>query len=293
MGLRPAARTRAASCATSTPRCAGTARSPSWAPRSTWCTRRPTCPATGWSWCPTLYLCSDATAAGAAPRTCAAGGHVLVTYFSGIVDEHDHVRLGGYPGAFRELLGVRVEEFAPLLPGATVTLDDGSTRRPVDRAPRRAATPRCSPATPTARCPGTPALTRRARRRRASPGTSPPGWTRTATAALADRLAREAGVTPAGRAAARRGGGAPRAVPVRAQPRRRCRPPCPRAAPTCSPASASTGEVRGRRAAPPLSSSRTRADARPPAPGADPRRGARRPAACACPSWSTGSASRT
>jgi beta-galactosidase len=67
---------------------------------------------------PTLYLCSDELAAAL------AGKHVLVTYFSGIVDEQDHVRLGGYPGAFRELLGVRVEEFAPLR--APVTLDDGS-----------------------------------------------------------------------------------------------------------------------------------------------------------------------
>ena len=39
---------------------------------------------------------------------------MLVTYFSGISDEDDHVRLGGYPGAFRDLLGVRVEEFFPL-----------------------------------------------------------------------------------------------------------------------------------------------------------------------------------
>jgi beta-galactosidase len=67
---------------------------------------------------PTLYLCSDALAAKLEDRT------VLITYFSGIVDEHDHVRLGGYPGAFRRLLGVRVEEFTPLR--APVTLDDGS-----------------------------------------------------------------------------------------------------------------------------------------------------------------------
>jgi beta-galactosidase len=49
---------------------------------------------------------------------------VLITYFSGIVDEHDHVRLGGYPGAFRRLLGVRVEEFTPL--PTPVTLDNGA-----------------------------------------------------------------------------------------------------------------------------------------------------------------------
>ncbi|WFE97140.1 beta-galactosidase [Micromonospora sp. WMMD987] len=75
---------------------------------------------------PTLYLVRDADAE-ALRRYVAGGGTVLVTYFSGIVDEHDHIRLGGYPGAFRELLGVRTEEFFPLLAGERVTLDDGST----------------------------------------------------------------------------------------------------------------------------------------------------------------------
>ena len=75
---------------------------------------------------PTLYLCSDETAAAVAAAA-EAGAQVLVTYFSGIVDEHDQVRLGGYPGAFRDLLGVRAEEFFPLPPGEVVALDDGST----------------------------------------------------------------------------------------------------------------------------------------------------------------------
>lgn len=76
---------------------------------------------------PTLYLVGDdaAAAVGAAAE---AGAQVLVTYFSGIVDGRDHVRLGGYPGAFRELLGVRVEEFSPLAAGATVQLEGGSGR---------------------------------------------------------------------------------------------------------------------------------------------------------------------
>ena len=55
------------------------------------------------------------------------GGHLVATYFSGIVDDDAHVWLGGYPGALRELLGVRVEEFVPLGEGETVGLDDGST----------------------------------------------------------------------------------------------------------------------------------------------------------------------
>ncbi|GAA2394501.1 beta-galactosidase [Catellatospora methionotrophica] len=52
-----------------------------------------------------------------------SGGHLVTTYFSGIVDEHDHVWLGGHPGALRDLLGVRVEEFAPLLDTESVTVD--------------------------------------------------------------------------------------------------------------------------------------------------------------------------
>ncbi|BCJ48874.1 beta-galactosidase [Actinoplanes sp. NBRC 14428] len=56
----------------------------------------------------------------------AGGGHLVTTYFSGIVDEHDHVWLGGYPGALRELLGIRIEEFAPLPDGDRATLDNGT-----------------------------------------------------------------------------------------------------------------------------------------------------------------------
>ncbi|MFE7401589.1 beta-galactosidase [Streptomyces sp. NPDC057557] len=55
------------------------------------------------------------------------GGHLVTTYFSGVVDENDHIWLGGYPGALRELLGIRIEEFGPLLDGATVDLDNETT----------------------------------------------------------------------------------------------------------------------------------------------------------------------
>ncbi len=73
---------------------------------------------------PTLYLVTD-TAAEQLRAAVEAGATALVTYFSGIVDEHDHVRLGGYPGAFRDLLGVRVEEFRPLREHESVRLTDG------------------------------------------------------------------------------------------------------------------------------------------------------------------------
>ena len=70
---------------------------------------------------PSLYACSDTAAAGLA-EVVAAGGTVVVGPFSGIVDLDDHIRLGGYPGAFTDLLGVRVEEFSPLLEGDSVPL---------------------------------------------------------------------------------------------------------------------------------------------------------------------------
>lgn len=62
---------------------------------------------------PALYLVSD-QAATRIRDWVADGGHLLVGYLSGVADEHGRVRLGGYPGAFRDLLGVRVEEFHPL-----------------------------------------------------------------------------------------------------------------------------------------------------------------------------------
>ncbi|MCZ7422176.1 beta-galactosidase [Verrucosispora sp. WMMA2121] len=57
----------------------------------------------------------------------ATGGHLVTTYFSGTVDEHNHVWLGGYPGALRDVLGIRVQEFAPLNDEQTVALDNGTT----------------------------------------------------------------------------------------------------------------------------------------------------------------------
>ncbi|MGW0791435.1 beta-galactosidase [Streptomyces sp. NPDC002911] len=74
---------------------------------------------------PTLYTVDDQDAARIA-EAAHAGASVLITFFSGIVDENDHVRLGGYPGAFRELLGVRSEEFHPLQEDEVLTLDDGT-----------------------------------------------------------------------------------------------------------------------------------------------------------------------
>jgi len=73
---------------------------------------------------PTLYSVTNAHAAAIAAAA-TGGAQVVVTFFSGISDEHDHVRLDGYPGAFRDLLKVRAEEFFPLRPGETVELTEG------------------------------------------------------------------------------------------------------------------------------------------------------------------------
>ncbi|KAB1161294.1 beta-galactosidase, partial [Micromonospora sp. AMSO12t] len=77
---------------------------------------------------PALYLASDATADWVRAYV-DGGGHLLVTWLSGVADEHARVRLGGHPGAFREVLGVRVEEFHPLADGETVPLSDAGTGR--------------------------------------------------------------------------------------------------------------------------------------------------------------------
>jgi len=47
------------------------------------------------------------------------GGTFLTTFFSGIVDERDIVKTGGYPGELRSLLGIWAEEIDALFPGHT------------------------------------------------------------------------------------------------------------------------------------------------------------------------------
>jgi beta-galactosidase len=74
---------------------------------------------------PALYLVSDAGADNVG-RFVADGGTILMSFFSGIVDPTDRIRLGGYPAPWRDLLGLRVEEFAPLPEGALVRLDGAS-----------------------------------------------------------------------------------------------------------------------------------------------------------------------
>jgi beta-galactosidase len=45
------------------------------------------------------------------------GGTFITTYFTGVIDESVGVFLNGYLGPLKDLLGVKVEEYAPLPPG--------------------------------------------------------------------------------------------------------------------------------------------------------------------------------
>lgn len=64
---------------------------------------------------PVLYMVKEGVA-GRLEHFVEQGGTFLTTFFSGIVDEHDLVTLGGYPGKLRKLLGIWVEEIDALLP---------------------------------------------------------------------------------------------------------------------------------------------------------------------------------
>ena len=61
---------------------------------------------------PNLYLVDDQSAANI-NRYVENGGNLVMSFFSGIVDENEQIRLGGYPAPFRAMLGLVVEEYAP------------------------------------------------------------------------------------------------------------------------------------------------------------------------------------
>ncbi|MBH0053156.1 beta-galactosidase [Salinibacterium sp. SWN139] len=77
---------------------------------------------------PSLYLVDDASAAVISDYV-AGGGNAVVTFFSGIVDETDGIRLDATgetpPGAFSDMLGVWTEQFMPVKPETRLMLNDG------------------------------------------------------------------------------------------------------------------------------------------------------------------------
>lgn len=68
---------------------------------------------------PVMYIADEAVTAKIKAFT-KAGGTFLTTYMSGIVDEHDNVWLGGYPGTLRDVLGLWNEEWDARPPKTTV-----------------------------------------------------------------------------------------------------------------------------------------------------------------------------
>ena len=62
---------------------------------------------------PALYLVGEPAAANLRNYV-RGGGHLMVSYFSGIVDAADTVPPGASPGPLRDLLGLEIHEFLPL-----------------------------------------------------------------------------------------------------------------------------------------------------------------------------------
>jgi beta-galactosidase len=77
---------------------------------------------------PNLYLVTDEGAENVKGFV-RGGGALVMSFFSGIVDERDHVRLGGYPAPFRDLLGLHVEDFVPMAAdrGNAILTREGAT----------------------------------------------------------------------------------------------------------------------------------------------------------------------
>ncbi len=62
---------------------------------------------------PASYLLTDESASNLETYV-RAGGKLVMSYFSGIVDHNDTIRHGGFSAAVDNLLGIRIEEFLPL-----------------------------------------------------------------------------------------------------------------------------------------------------------------------------------
>ncbi|WP_169984900.1 beta-galactosidase [Microbispora sp. H10836] len=77
---------------------------------------------------PNAYLMDD-RGVGAVTEFARRGGTVVMSFFSGVVDACNRVRPDGYPGAFRRLIGAKIDEYWPARPGErfAVEFSDGST----------------------------------------------------------------------------------------------------------------------------------------------------------------------
>lgn len=84
---------------------------------------------------PSVYILSEETTRRVRDYV-VNGGRLIVTYYTGLSDEKDHVWLGGYPGSIRDVVGVRVEEFMPMgddFPGvpSRLGLSNGAVARDI------------------------------------------------------------------------------------------------------------------------------------------------------------------
>ncbi|TQS28328.1 beta-galactosidase [Microbispora sp. KK1-11] len=77
---------------------------------------------------PNAYLVDDEGVA-AVTEFARGGGTVVMSFFSGVVDACNRVRPDGYPGAFRRLIGAKIDEYWPARPGERFTVEfaDGRT----------------------------------------------------------------------------------------------------------------------------------------------------------------------
>lgn len=80
---------------------------------------------------PAQYLLSTADAANLNDYV-AAGGTLVVSYFSAVVDEHDAVHAGGFGAPLQPALGLTVEEHLPLRAGDAADIEWDGTRFAAD-----------------------------------------------------------------------------------------------------------------------------------------------------------------
>ncbi|MFC5827443.1 beta-galactosidase [Nonomuraea insulae] len=77
---------------------------------------------------PNAYLIDDEGAA-RVEEFARNGGTVIMSFFSGVVDGDNRVRPDGYPGAFRRLIGAKIDEYWPARPDEEFAVEFGDGRR--------------------------------------------------------------------------------------------------------------------------------------------------------------------